>query len=78
MSRRPRGTRTWTPDDPLVLAKDGRPISSHRSWIPLAIVTTSEKGASLGSRSRMHQSGCDRLPTRLDQTWIGIVPKLTT
>src|SRR2546425_6363905 len=56
--------------------KQGSSISSHSRFTAFATVTTWVKGASLGSRSRMHQSGCSRLVVRLPHTCSGMVPRL--
>ena len=69
--------RMCNPDAPLVLGRLGSSSSAQSSRIPRATRTTSAKGAPLGSRSRMHQSGRPRFDTRLDQTCRGIVPMLT-
>ncbi len=78
VSCRPVGSSTCSPDDPLVLMKQGRPLSSQTSLSSRAASTTNAKGASLGSRSRMHQSGRSRDPMRLDQMWMGMDAPLAT
>src|SRR2546426_845998 len=64
--------------EPEVLTWQGSPISSHRGRIASATFTTFSKGAPLGSRSRMHQSGLWIACTRLDHMCRGIVPRLIT
>ena len=65
---RPSGNSTCRPEDPLVFTKHGSSRSSHNPRIALATRTTCSNGASLGCKSRMHQSGCSNDESRLDYT----------
>ena len=60
---------------PLVFGYTGRRRSLQRSCTLRAISMTSENGAAFGSRSMMHQSGCDSRPERLPHRCSGIVPE---